>query len=36
MSSVCFEPVGLSSGRRLYVLLWYSTFDILQYKLSSR
>ena len=26
MSSTCFEPEGSSSGRRLYVHLWYGTF----------
>jgi hypothetical protein len=26
MSSTCFEPEGLSSGRRLYVQLWYIVF----------
>jgi len=23
MSSTCFEPEGVSSGRQLYVQLWY-------------
>jgi hypothetical protein len=26
MSSTCFEPEGSSSGRLLYVQLWYGTF----------
>jgi len=26
MSSTCFEPYGSSTGRRLYVELWYSVF----------
>ena len=25
MSSICFEPEGSSSGRRLYVQIWYTT-----------
>jgi len=24
MPSTCFEPEGSSSGRRLYIQLWYS------------
>jgi len=23
MTSTCFEPMGASSGRRLYVQVWY-------------
>jgi hypothetical protein len=26
MFSICFEPEVLSSGRRLYLQLWYSVF----------
>jgi len=26
MSSTCFESVGSSSGRRLYVQVWYNSF----------
>ena len=46
MSSTCFEPEGSSSGRLLYVHLWYSTvrygtvrygtFYMHQYKQTSR
>ena len=36
MSSACFEPKGLPLGRQLYMQLWYGTFYINQYKLSSR
>jgi len=25
MPSTCFEPEGSSSGRRLYIQLWYGT-----------
>ena len=32
MSSTCFEPEGSSSGRRLYVQLWYVTIYVHQYK----
>jgi hypothetical protein len=32
MSSTCFEPESSSSGRRLYKQLWYSAFDVRQYK----
>ena len=32
MSSTCFEPEGSSSGRRLYMQLWYDTFCMHQYK----
>ena len=27
--STCFEPEGSSSGRRLYIHLWYGTFYML-------
>ena len=27
MSCTCFEPEGSSSGRRLYIQLWYDTFE---------
>jgi len=30
---MCFEPADSSSGRRLYVQLWYCTFDMHKYKL---
>ena len=30
MSSTCFEPEGLSSGRRLYIQGWYSVFYMLK------
>ena len=36
MSSTCFESEDSSSGGRLCVQLWYGTFDIHQYKQSSR
>jgi len=26
MFSTCFEPEGSSSGRQLYIQLWYDTF----------
>jgi hypothetical protein len=32
MSSTCFEPVGSSSGRQLYIQLWYATFYMHQNK----
>jgi len=32
MSSTCFEPEGSSSGRRLYVQLWYGTLYVHQHK----
>ena len=35
MFSTCFEPEGSSSGRRLYVQLWYGTFYMHRYKQSS-
>jgi len=35
MSSTGFEPEGSSSGRQLYIQLWYGTFYTRQYKLSS-
>ena len=34
MSSTCFETEGLSSGRRMYVQVWYGTFYMHQYKQS--
>jgi hypothetical protein len=36
MSSTFFEPEGLSSGRRLYMQLWYGTFYKHQCKQSGR
>ena len=36
MSSTCFEPKGSSSGRRLYMQVWYSVFYMHQYKQSCR
>jgi len=36
MSSTYFEKEGSSSGRRLYKQMWYSTFNICQYKQSCR
>ena len=36
MSSVCGKPEGPSSGRQLYIQLWYRTFYTLQYKQFSR
>jgi len=36
MSSTCFEPEGSSSGRQLYIQLWYCTFYMHQYEQSSR
>jgi hypothetical protein len=32
MSSLCFETEGSSSGKRLYIQVWYSMFYIHQYK----
>ena len=32
MSSTCFELKGSSSGRRLNIQLWYSTFCMHHYK----
>jgi hypothetical protein len=32
MSSTGFEHDGSSSGRRLYIQLWYSVFYMHQYK----
>ena len=29
MSSTCFEPEGSSSGRRLYIQVWYSSFTYI-------
>jgi len=31
MSSTYFETEGSSSGRRLYIQLWYGTFYMLQF-----
>ena len=31
MSSTCFEPEGSSSGRRLYVQVWYNLFTCWNY-----
>jgi len=28
MSSTCFEPEGSSSGRRLYVQVWYNLLTV--------
>ena len=28
---ICFEPEGSSSGRRLYIQLWYSVFYMHQH-----
>jgi len=36
MSSTCFKSDGSSSGRRLYIQLWYGTLHMHQYKQSSR
>ena len=36
MSSTCFEPEDSSSGRQLYIQLWYSVFYMHWYKQSSR
>jgi len=33
MSSTCFEPEGSSSGRRLYIQVWYRTFYMHQYRI---
>jgi len=35
MSSTCFEPEGSSSGRQMYMQLWYGVFYMHQYKQSS-
>jgi len=32
MSSTCLKPQGSSSGRWLYIEVWYSTFYMDQYK----
>ena len=32
MSSTCFEPVGSSSGRRLYTQVRYNVFDMHENK----
>jgi len=34
--STCFEPEGLSSGRRLHIQVWYGVFYMHQYKQSCR
>jgi len=34
MSFTCFESEGSSSGRLLYIQLWYGTFYMHQYKQS--
>jgi hypothetical protein len=36
MSSTCFEPEGSSSGRRLYIQVWYNVFYMHQYKQSCK
>jgi len=36
MSSLCFETEGSSSGRRLYIQVWYSMLYIHQYKQTAR
>ena len=36
MPSTRFEPEDSSSGRPLYIQLWYGTFYIYLYKQSSR
>jgi len=36
MSSTCFEHEVSSSGRRLYILVWYGTFYVHHYTESSR
>jgi len=41
ISSTCFEPDGLSSGRWLYIqlwygMVWYGMFYMHQYKQSCR
>ena len=33
---MCFEPESSSSGRRLYMQLWYGTLYMHQYKQSDR
>jgi len=30
-SSSCFKPEGSSSGRQLYIQIWYSVFYMHQY-----
>jgi hypothetical protein len=35
MSSTCFEPESSSSGRRLYIQLWYGSLYTHLYKQSS-
>jgi hypothetical protein len=32
MASTCFEPEGSSSGRRVYVQVWYSVLYMHQYR----
>ena len=36
MSSTCFKPESSSSGRRLFIQIWYHVFHMLQYKQSCR
>ena len=35
VSSICFEPEGSSSGRWLYMLLWYGVFSMHRYQHSN-
>ena len=35
MSSACFEPKGSSSGRWLYIQVWFSVFYMHRYKQST-
>ena len=35
MSSTCFEPESTYSGRRLYIMIWYSIFYMHGYKLQA-
>jgi len=35
-SSTCFEPEGLSSGRRMYAQVWYNLFTCHQHQQSCR
>jgi hypothetical protein len=32
MSSACFETEGSSSGRRMYIQVWYGVFDMHRYE----
>jgi len=36
VSSICFETEGLSSGRRLYVQVWYNMFYMQRFRQSCR